>query len=325
MGKIITEVPHKDTPDWWCVPPWHHAVEAVDRQWGKVFLKSGCKVYKQCPTNKPGCKRGAINCDPEAMRQDAQQKLGELGVLGPGIGLDLDTYSLARNIRSEFGKGTPEERVAIALATVNRARAESKSVTQYLLDTRDGLYGKQIGNVRPAATSQDPSVGDILLARFVLAGTRLGFLHDFTNGATHYFDRVSQDAAAARAAEEIRTVPSGEDVYKSWTGGGDMLTWVGHMPNVRTWRLAMFARRYDLGKTKAGRQERARVNSAGLESIRGKNRVPPPWDACPGYAERRFAQATAVWMLGVSAAVGLTAGLGVAVAVPAPPAAPRRA
>jgi hypothetical protein len=333
--KLILEVPTENTPDWWCVPPWHGDLAAIDAKWGKTFLKSGCKVYKVCPPDRD-CKKGAVNCDPEAMRRNAESQLQSLGVLGPGEALDADVYTLARNIRSEYGSGTPEERVAIGLASVNRAKQEGTTITNYLLDSTWGLYGKQIGNIRPASTSQDPAVSDILAARFIILGRAYGFLQDFTHGATSYFDRVSQDASAAKAAatEEGRDVPTGAEIYKRWATGGDMLTWCGHMPNVRTWRLAMFAHRYDLSVKRTDsrevaqrkRRERREIYDAGMAAISGSNRTPPPWDACPSVARSRYVKTVGLWLIGVGAISGAALALGVTPPLFEPPTLkPRRA
>lgn len=252
-----------DAPRWWCVPGWHAMIVGWDKAYGLVPASTTCNGAYDC------------NEDPEAMRGAAEQILIGLGLIPLGVTLPIDAYTLARNIHSEFGEGTPEERVAVAFAGLNRYREEkAASLTAHLLGTR-GKYGDQIGTARPASTKFDPNVADLLLAFYVFNGWSGGWLEDPTLGATHFFDRVSQDAMNAR---DPGNNPPSLAVYNDWVGGGDYLTWVGHVPNVRPHRLALFKRRYELAQDP---NERAVAREAGWKAITGQNRAPRPLATCP--------------------------------------------
>jgi hypothetical protein len=222
------------------------------------------------------------------MRVDAEAKMKGLGaaVWPASKKLTMDTYALARNLMSEFGSGTPVEKVSVGLVAMNRATAldgvkphTEGWISGHLLDRKNGLFGRQIGQIRPAATSQDPSVADILIADYMLRTTKTGELPDITWGATHYLDRFSQDGMRVRALQNGDTTPpaGGAEVFGSWSDGGDVLTWVGQIPDVRPWRLMLMRRRPDLRKDP---KERARIRAAGLDAIKGKNRPTALTRAC---------------------------------------------
>lgn len=99
--------------------------------------------------------------------------------------IDLETYSLARVIASEFGKGTHREQLAIAVADVRRARG---AIFVHCVG-KAGTYGRQ-GALRPVATSQDPTLAHAQIAAQAIAGEGAA---DFGN-AIQYFDVVSQMA-----------------------------------------------------------------------------------------------------------------------------------
>lgn len=264
MGDRIYSFDTKDA-HWWCVPPWHDTVMGWEAKYGRTPIPSGgCASSPECAL------------DPEAMRAKAEAQVKTLGVYPPAVDLPLDVYTLARNITSEFGDGTPEEKVAVALAGLNRAKEEgADSLTAHLLGTRK-RYGEQIGIARPAATRQDPTVCDLLIASMVYTGWIQGEFEDITHGATHYLDRVSQDAAHARNPE----TPNGAAVFLDWSSGGDYLTWAGHVPNVRPWRLALLQRRRELGQSPEGRKERQLATKMGQLAVLAQNRQPKPYNEC---------------------------------------------
>jgi hypothetical protein len=257
IGEIILQLSRLYPPAGWCMPAWHSAVIAADARWGSTKIASGCPVGED----------GNISCRPEAMRADAEKQTSRLGLMSR---LPMDVYALARNIQSEFGSGTPEERVAIAYSTINRAKRDGDSVAAHVMHHTSRTFGRQTGSIRPVSTAQDPTAGDILLANMILSGE----IQDFTHGATHYFDRVAQDASS-------RSTKSGLEVYDSWSSGGDKLTWVGHLPNVRPWRLLLLKTMRDLD---AG--DRARIIQAGRLAVQGKNRAPDPSVLCAGAGGR---------------------------------------
>jgi len=258
-----------DPPTFWCLPAWFPLVTSWDAQFRKTFINTACKHSDECEV------------PPDQLRQMVEAELRKMKVWGDKA-LTLDAYTIARNIQSEFGDGSPAERAAVGLAAVNRARAAGASnVTAHFLHRTKGTYGKQIGSTRPASTAQDPSVANLLLAALIASGA----IRDFTNGATHYFDRVTQDYMNQKNPDNN---PAGEDLYLDWTGGGDFLTWLGHLPGVRAWRLALMKRRPDLRPRGEDTPElkseklaaRAAIREAGLKAVLGMSRAPAPWDSC---------------------------------------------
>ena len=104
-----------------------------------------------------------------------------------GMSVSLNEYALARNIQSERGSGSVEEWVVIGEVARNEAQRRKISVSQLLLLNKYRI--KAFGTLdhgRWASTKQDPTVGQILVAKFILAG-RTG---NFAQGATSYIDRI---------------------------------------------------------------------------------------------------------------------------------------
>jgi hypothetical protein len=281
----VTRDKDGNPPDTWCVPPWHAAAEAWDKTWGKTMLRSKtCTFNAECTES------------PESLRAAAEAKLQELGVWPADTTLPLDVYTLARNVRSEFGDGTPEERAAIIFAGINLANDKNPggSISDALIHQTKKTYGAQVGSARPASTAQDPMVSDILLANYILSGVASGTVTDITMGATAYLDRLSQDAMHARSVAkseqnpETAIVKTGEEVYNDWTAGGDYPTWVGHIPNVRPYRLMLLRKMPELRPVAGESQEdrnakltiRSQTHDAGLAALRGTNRAATPYDSC---------------------------------------------
>lgn len=274
VTNLVLEVSRLYPPPTWCLPAWHSTVTGLDRRWGSKVIRSGCLTGED----------GAIPCRPEAMRADAEAKLRALGAWPSSKKLTLNTYALARNINSEFGSGTPEERVAVAFSSVNRAKRDHMSVAEHVVHKQNHLFGRQQGSTRPVSTAQDPTAADVLLAELILRGE----ISDITHGATHYFDRVAQDAAEAKGSASL----NGVGVYRSWSSGGDQLTWVGHIPNVRPWRLLLM-------REMKGEPNRSQVIQAGLLAVQGKNRAPDPWPVCAADPRARFVIATSMLVGGL--------------------------
>jgi hypothetical protein len=308
-------------PSDWCLPSFYPIVKdwearfGFGRTGGPLIVRSGCAVIDDCTERGAGCIAKAVNCSPEAMRADAEAKMRGLGadIWDAAKPLSLDTYALARNLMSEFGSGSPVEKVAVAMVAMNRATAldGSRPFTQgwisgHLLDRKNGLFGRQIGQLRPAATTSDPSVADVLVADYVLRAMQSGEMTDVTWGATHYLDRFSQDGMRARALQNGDSTPpaGGSDVFGSWSDGGDVLTWVGQIPDVRPWRLLLMRRRPELRRDP---KARAAIRAAGLDAIKGKNRPPALTRVCfnPG-ALARATMASSVGVVGFAIANSLT-------------------
>jgi len=194
-----------------CVPRWHSQILAAKAAGGALSLRvPGCTVIDE-PSSaelERGVIPATIPCSPEAMRQVAETKLAAAGLRRS---LPMAVYALARNVASEAGSGSPEEKIAIAEAALHRARAAHESLLEQML--RDGRYfGRQRGSNPAVATSRDPSFDDIVAAELVLSGTT----ENFSRGATHYFGPQHLDRF---------------DVYERWTRRYG-LAWVGPLPGV---------------------------------------------------------------------------------------------
>ncbi len=160
---------------------------------------------------------GWVNCAPEVLRAHAQAEMERMGYWKGH--LPLETYGLARNSATEFGDGkqeyeSPEAKISLMLSTVAQARRRGTPIMDVLLGAGSGLprkFGRIQGVInsqfprsscgevctRPGrrftATSQNPSVRDILMADFVLAG-KAG-----TPGSGRDFARGAEDQAQANA------------------------------------------------------------------------------------------------------------------------------
>lgn len=211
---------------------------------------------------------GTVSCDPDVMRARTEEQLGRP--------LSLDAYSVARNVASEAGEGTLAEKIAIAEAAVNRARADGISISRLVM--KDGRrYAKQSGLNPRVASSQDPMLEDLVAAELALAG-RTGRL---ARGATHYF--------APRYYGET----SLRELFQRWASGWGSptmgLAWVGPIAGVRP-RSQFFMR----ATTKSGASS---AYQAGLEAaLYGEA---PPEELC-----QKSSAGTVVAFLGLAALGG---------------------
>lgn len=147
--------------------------------------------------------------------------------LASSVGVDVDTYSLARALASEEGNSSTATQVAVAWAITNHASRSAKTitslVTQAKLVSHRGYYGTQRnvevgtegynGSDRYCSTAQDPYAGHLEVAMGVINGT----FPDITGGADQ-FDRPSgesnPDAVAANreaSGSELATVEGVDD------------------------------------------------------------------------------------------------------------------
>lgn len=256
----------RNPPRDWCLPGLVATIDQVEalygnaREGGPLLIPSPCRNSEAC----------AESPTMMASQADAWLRANRFRSLDAPP-LPIDVYSMARNLRSEFGSGTAMEKLAIAWAGINRTEMHGNdSVTEHLLGTF-GTYGRQIGSRRPASTRQDPSVADIIIASEVYTEWKLrGTENDVSRGAIAYFDKVSQDAMHAK---DPANNPSPMEVYNAWSSGGDWLTWVGMIPDVRPYRLMLFARRKDL-RAENNVKERLRITNLGRQTLFGQNRAP---------------------------------------------------
>ena len=252
------------------------------------------EVYRSTRIRLEGCSLnvnpespdyGWVLCPPEMLRANAERRMRELGYWPKTKKLSLHTYSAARNIASEQGSGTVEMKACLALSTWGQAArgVRGKNVTEVILrnklcsDGRNGsrclygrIHGKEGTSTAPfgrwTASSQDPSVVDILIADFVLSG-----------GAGQPLDPGNFARGASNQAESSAVGVTSKAKYREY--------WVGPIPNVNPKKLMLMA----MDKTIAPDSPR------GLELIRRatdmKNGPEPDWRAeggfCPPWQHNR--------------------------------------
>jgi len=269
--NTILDVPRgkdKKGPDWWVRPWWASTVDLYIAKWDDVTLvKPRCAGIPEC------------SIAPETLRAETEKQLQAMPDWGSDKKLSLDVYSLARNIESEFGDGTAEERASIVFCAINRYQIENfKTVTEGLVHHTKGTYGQQLAQIyRPSSTRQAPRIANLFIADFLYDGYVRGVITDITNGAHAYLDKPSQDAShdnavalgitllcKDRAAGDTSPcVPeTGVEVLADWSKGGDYVTWVGWVPNVRVWRLCLVKFRRDLKPAEGETAEIKKANAA---------------------------------------------------------------
>jgi hypothetical protein len=180
------------------------------------------------------------------MRAAAESAMRELGYWGKGR-MPLAVYTAARYVASEVGSGTPEEKVAVIEAAVNRAELERLRDINSLLLYRQGPGHPNYGYYGPihkggdvsthpygrwAATSKDPGIDDLLIADFVLAGRT----KNFSRGAD---DQLGMDAILRKKGAAAVT-------YAVKANAAKQDYWVGPLPGVDHWHTFLFAHRPDI-------------------------------------------------------------------------------
>jgi len=209
-----------------CYPSFHATfAPLVGGAADQRFLFSGCSVNFE----------GNIPCAPEAMRASAERQLQTSGFWPVGKPLDLATYTLARNIQSEVGGGTVEERVAIGESTVNQGKLRGLSprdaaLAVALFRQPSRLYGAintpsggSLGTGRFTSTNADPNILTTLLADLVITGQS----GNFSQGA------VDQDGLEFRSSFPI---PMNRILSEAQSGK----FWVGPLPGVDHWHTTLF-------------------------------------------------------------------------------------
>lgn len=136
--------------------------------------------------------------------------------LAKQAGLDIETYTLARFLGSEYSSGNFTEKAGIAWAIRNRARQRGWTLLRLATETTKygnrGLYGSQ-EHGRFASTSRDPTGRDAYVAAQVLAGA----VPDPTGGSDKFFDPQAQTALHKTKPELYRSVA---DLIAKWQGEG---------------------------------------------------------------------------------------------------------
>lgn len=184
-----------------------------------------------------------MGCSPESMRAQAQGVLRAWGYWSILRSLPLTVYTLARYMASEVGSHSIETRAAVGMAAINRAKLEGLADVNALLLYRQGTGSPNRGYYGPihgsggtghpygrwAATSQDPSLADILLADFLLGGGDTGW----ARGADDQADLTS----TANFPNPVATVRG---------FGSQRSYWIGPLPGVDHRVTYLIARRNDI-------------------------------------------------------------------------------
>lgn len=240
-------------------PSWHaHFAPLVGSPVDRAILHSGCKMDAN----------NNIPCAPETMRAGAEKQLQASGFWPSGKPLDLATYTLARNIQSEVGSSTPEERVAIGESTVNQGLRRASTRQDAVLDAAlyrqsSRLYGlinapsgASAGTGRFTSTSADPTVLTTLIADFVIRDQS----GNFAQGAD------DQDGLEYRSSYPV---PMNQVLRYARNG----TYWVGPLPGVDHWRLSLFRKFGHKPDSTEGRELIERARKAFGNPVYDGNRV----------------------------------------------------
>lgn len=155
-------------------------------------------------------------------------------LLASTAGRDVETYTLARFVGSEWASGNFVEKLAIAWSILNEARRRSWSLLRMATYTRkygdQGLYGSQ-EHGRFASTARDPSEKDIYIAD----GIKSGAFRDPTHGATKFFDPEDQNILHARRPDIYPLDAAG--IIAKWTKEGNVAYTI---PGTNAGKLILF-------------------------------------------------------------------------------------
>jgi hypothetical protein len=145
--------------------------------------------------------------------------------LADAAGVDVETYSLARAMRSEGGT-SEAKRIAVAWAMLNHARQENggditATVTGPAKAPKPGLYGAQnipkslgLGAARYVSTARPPRKEDVTLAQRIQAGE----ISDPTHGAEFFFEPALQDQLVSAGTPGYSA--GSQAVIDRWTKSG---------------------------------------------------------------------------------------------------------
>jgi hypothetical protein len=218
--------------------PWWHETFAPLLSAPQVTVPSGCGSADPSTGNIP--------CQPEQMRASAEAFVRARGF---AITLSLEEYAFARYMQSEVGSGTLEARVAVGEAGLNRVKRSGKSIMQLLAPS--GYFGpihgsdalcRTLPNPRTpgsnytcppaesgtccapfhrwAATSRDPTILNVLLAKLIVSGES----GNFSRGAD------DQDGPEYYARGGQATL---DNYVRKLAANGKF--WVGPLPGVDHW------------------------------------------------------------------------------------------
>jgi len=239
---------------------------------------------------------GFVPCTPERLRADAERQLRERGFWPYAESLSLDVYSLARNMSSEQGGTNVEQLLAMGLSTLGHGVRSGRSAHEVVLYSSvygalpwrgappDGRYGcincdtgRTKIKVNPntgeskavpvyenvhgrwTASSKNPTVLTLLLAKFLLAGGagRPGDPDNFAHGADDQAgSSIYPPGSVLKAAQGHRY-------------------WVGNIPGVNPRALMLFKTLPNVAATSAEGQ--ARIKAANLMVAS----APPNWSTLP--------------------------------------------
>lgn len=250
------------------------------------------------PTVVSGCATvgGNVRCDPTAMAAAAAKRIGQR--------VSLEAYTLARYLASEVGNGTLAEKVCVAQDALNRVRyaePRTRTVTALLLyrqaagHPNRGFYGPiHQGEDSPygrwAATSRDPTIGDIMIALGVLSGDIDPW---FSKGAD---DQLGPSALRARGNDPVVSVRN--------HGVNKRQYWVGPIYGINPWTTFQYRTMPEVNPTSSVGQALI------LRGVQAMQAAPPVWaglEPCASHQRKGlFVTAGLALGAGIGAALWLT-------------------
>lgn len=171
--------------------------------------------------------------------------------LAEAASVELDAYSLARMVASEYGSASSVTQLAVAECAVNYAHLRNKTITELLtysqFSAANGHYGEQVG--RWAATGKDPNHRNLAAAKAAIAGSNV------TNGAVDFFEPRGQIVGNAQGTGFVRQSALAYIAARDAEG----LAWVGDIQGINSNQLMMFA-----PKSKVSNPEQKQADASSL-------------------------------------------------------------
>jgi hypothetical protein len=150
-------------------------------------------------------------------------------------GIPIETYTLARVIRSEAGSSDRAVRVAVAWVTKNEAQRRGVSLTDLVVRTGkkgSGYYGAQNIGGRFVSSRMAPREEDVILADKIQQGA----IPDNTGGAVKFFSPGAQDQLVGKLVGYSKT---SREIIDAWKADG--LT-PRSLPGVSPYKFLLFVR-----------------------------------------------------------------------------------